>query len=70
MRRAWRGLLLAVAMPAMAGAGELQDDLRTRRARVMEALGPESILVHWSAPTRVYSRDVDYEYRQDSDLCT
>ena len=22
----------------------------------------------WSAPARVYSRDVDYEYRQDSDL--
>jgi Xaa-Pro aminopeptidase len=34
----------------------------------MEALGPESVLVHWSAPARVYSRDVDYEYRQDSDL--
>jgi Xaa-Pro aminopeptidase len=34
----------------------------------MEALGPESLFVHWSAPARVYSRDVDYEYRQDSDL--
>jgi len=22
----------------------------------------------WRAPERVYSRDVDYEYRQDSDL--
>src|SRR6185295_2802144 len=39
-----------------------------RRARVMEAIGPESVLVHWSAPTRVFSRDVDYEYRQDSDM--
>ena len=34
----------------------------------MEAIGPESVLVHWSAPARVYSRDVDYEYRQDSDM--
>jgi Xaa-Pro aminopeptidase len=68
MRRAWRALLLAVGVPALGGAGELQDDLRARRARVMEALGPESVLVHWSAPARVYSRDVDYEYRQDSDL--
>ncbi len=34
----------------------------------MEAIGPESVLVHWSAPTRVFSRDVDYEYRQDSDM--
>jgi Xaa-Pro aminopeptidase len=53
---------------ATAGAGELQDDLRARRARVMEALGPETVLLHWSAPVRPYSRDVDYEYRQDSDL--
>lgn len=66
MRRAWPALLLAAAVPA--GAGELQDDLRARRARVMEAIGPESLLVHWSAPARVYSRDVDYEYRQDSDM--
>src|SRR5512134_1451138 len=68
MRRAWRALLPALAVPALCGAGELQDDLRARRVRVMEALGPESVLVHGSAPARVYSRDVDYEYRQDSDL--
>ena len=55
-------------LPAAALAGELQDDLKARRARVMEALGPETVLVHWSAPTRVFSRDVDYEYRQDSDM--
>jgi Xaa-Pro aminopeptidase len=68
MKRAWRAVLLACAVPAVAGAGGLQDDLRGRRARVMEALGPDSVLVHWSAPVRIYSRDVDYEYRQDSDL--
>ena len=68
MGRVWRALLLAASVPAVAGAGELQDDLRARRGRVMEALGPESVLIHRSAPTRVYSRDVDYEYRQDSDL--
>jgi Xaa-Pro aminopeptidase len=68
MARVWRVLLLAFALPAVAGAGELQDDLRARRGRVMEALGPESLLIHRSAPARVYSRDVDYEYRQDSDL--
>ena len=34
----------------------------------MERLGSESMLILWSAPTRVYSRDVDYEYRQDSNL--
>jgi Xaa-Pro aminopeptidase len=68
MGRVWRTLLLSAAVPMFAGAGELQDDLRARRARVMEALGPESVLVHWSAPTRVFSRDVDYQYRQDSDM--
>lgn len=34
----------------------------------MEKIGPESMLVLFSAPARVYSSDVDYEYRQDSDL--
>jgi Xaa-Pro aminopeptidase len=67
MRRLVRVVALAL-WPAAAAAGELQDDLRARRARVMEALGPEAILLHWSAPSRVFSRDVDYEYRQDSDM--
>ena len=67
MRRVVRAMTLAL-VPAAALAGELQDDLKARRARVMEAIGPESVLVHWSAPTRVFSRDVDYEYRQDSDM--
>ena len=34
----------------------------------MEKLGGGSMAILWSAPARVYSRDVDYEYRQDSDL--
>ena len=34
----------------------------------MEKLGPDSVAVFWSAPPRVYSNDVDYEYRQDSNL--
>jgi Xaa-Pro aminopeptidase len=69
MKRVVRAVPLALALvPATALAGELQDDLRARRARVMDAIGPESVLVHWSAPFRVFSRDVDYEYRQDSDM--
>ena len=55
-------------MPLAAGAGPLQDDLKARRAKVMERLGPETIAIFWSAPTRVYSADVDYEYRQESNL--
>lgn len=49
-------------------AGPLQDDLTARRARAMEQLGPDTLAIFWSAPTRVYSLDVDYEYRQDSNL--
>ncbi len=58
--------VLTCTTPAM--AGPLQDDLAARRARLMERLGPDTVAIVWSAPSRVYSRDVDYEYRQDSNL--
>src|SRR5262245_29424383 len=51
-----------------ADAAALREDLKARRARLMTALGDKAIAILWSAPARVYSRDVDYEYRQDSDL--
>jgi len=54
---------------AQAGrASELSDDLSARRARLMEQLGPETMLILWSAPVQRYSLDIDYEYRQDSNL--
>jgi Xaa-Pro aminopeptidase len=59
-------LLAAIASPAV--AGELQDDLAARRAAIMRQLAPEDILVLWSAPERVYSQDVSYEFRQDSNF--
>jgi len=34
----------------------------------MERLGPDAVAILWSAPSRVYSNDVNYEYRQDSNL--
>src|SRR5690349_18673760 len=46
----------------------LREDLKARRTRLMQKLGAGSMAILWSAPARVYSRDVDYEYRQDSDL--
>jgi Xaa-Pro aminopeptidase len=62
--------LLAVALltPLSTAAGPLQDDLLARRARAMERLGADTLAILWSAPTRVYSGDVDYEYRQESNL--
>jgi Xaa-Pro aminopeptidase len=58
------GLLAAVPVHA----GPLQDELKARRGRVLDRLGPDAMAIFWSAPTRVYSGDVDYEYRQDSNL--
>ena len=49
-------------------ASELSDDLAARRARLIERLGSDSMLIVLSAPTRSYSLDIDYEYRQDSNL--
>jgi Xaa-Pro aminopeptidase len=60
-------VLLTWCLP-LATAGPLQDDLKSRRARLLEQLTPQSLAIVWSAPTRVYSLDVDYEYRQDSNL--
>jgi Xaa-Pro aminopeptidase len=34
----------------------------------MERVGPDAIAIFWSAPTRVYSADVEYEFRQDSNF--
>lgn len=62
------GVLVLILAAAAAQASELSDDLKARRARVLEQLGPEALLVLWSAPIQRYSLDVDYEYRQDSNL--
>jgi Xaa-Pro aminopeptidase len=59
-------VVIALAVPAV--AQQFQDDLKARRARVMERLGPDSILILFSASEKVYSQDVNYEFRQDSNL--
>jgi Xaa-Pro aminopeptidase len=45
-----------------------QDDLRERRAHLMEFLDPDGMAIVFSAPRRTYSRDIEYRYRQDSNL--
>jgi Xaa-Pro aminopeptidase len=47
---------------------ERHAELRSRRERVMEKLGPNSLLVLFSAEPRVYTNDVDYEFRQENNL--
>jgi Xaa-Pro aminopeptidase len=67
--RTMLGLLVVLLLaPGGLRASDFSDDLAARRARLMERLGPDTMLVLLSAPTRVYSGDVDYEYRQDSNL--
>ena len=62
-------IVLTLAMVvAPASAGELQDDLKLRRSKLLAQLGADTLLVLFSPPPRVYSHDVDYEYRQDSTL--
>jgi Xaa-Pro aminopeptidase len=61
-------LLWIPTAAAAAATGSLQDDVKARRARVAERLGPDGMAIFWSAPPRVFSADVDYEYRQDSNL--
>ena len=60
--------VLLFLVPLTALAGPLQDDLKARRARAMERLGPDAVAIFWSAPERVFSTDVNYEFRQDSNL--
>jgi Xaa-Pro aminopeptidase len=60
--------LSVLVATAAAHASDFSDDLSARRARAMERLGPDAMLILWSAPIARYSNDVDYPYRQDSNL--
>src|ERR1043165_7271292 len=51
---------LSGQIPPYGGADALRADLAQRRAKAMAALGPESVLIAWSASPKVYSTDVDY----------
>lgn len=61
------GVRIAPPEPVWDDAARLAE-LARRRARVAEALGQNSILVLFSAEPRVYTGDVDYEFRQENNL--
>ena len=54
MKRMLLAVVVALSVAAPAAAGEFQDDLKARRARVIAQLSPESMLILWSAPVKVY----------------
>ncbi|MBK5254571.1 MAG: aminopeptidase P N-terminal domain-containing protein [Vicinamibacteria bacterium] len=68
LRRLILASLFLAGVPGLVQAGEYQDDLKARRARAMAELDPGTAMVLWSADAKLYSRDVNYEYRQDSNL--
>src|SRR3954470_24880731 len=43
-------------------------ELVQRRERVAQSIGPQSMLILFSAEPRVYANDVDYQYRQENNL--
>lgn len=53
--------------PVFDEAARLQE-LASRRARVMELMGQASVLALFGGEPRVYTNDVDYEFRQENNL--
>ena len=47
---------------------ERLTELGQRRARVTQTIGPNSLLILFSTEPRVYTNDVDYQYRQENNL--
>src|ERR1043166_3709482 len=43
-------------------------ELKHRRDRVGQSIGPQSFLILFSTEPRVYTNDVDYPYRQENNL--
>jgi hypothetical protein len=43
-------------------------ELAQRRERVAQSVGPQSMMILFSAEPRVYANDVDYIYRQENNL--
>ncbi|HYN84089.1 MAG TPA: Xaa-Pro aminopeptidase [Pyrinomonadaceae bacterium] len=60
---------LRVAPPApVITDAERHAELSARRERVRREVGPKSVLVMLGAEPRLYTGDVDYEYRQENNL--
>src|SRR6266851_3250021 len=54
--------------PPLFDEKERLSELAQRRARVARAIGPSSLLILFSTEPRVYTNDVDYQYRQENNL--
>ncbi len=61
------GIRITPPSPVVNEAARLAE-LSARRSRVAQRVGPDGILILFSAEPRVYTNDVDYEYRQENNL--
>lgn len=62
------GGLVRAASPEETEREALRQEVTRRRTALMEKLGPNALCILFSAETKNYERDVDYLYRQDSNL--
>ena len=61
--------VIRIAPPAPVFGEEARlTELVGRRARVSQSIGEKGILILFSTEPRVYTNDVDYEYRQENNL--
>ena len=64
-----KGSVIRMAPPAPVFPEDARlTELTSRRARVAQAIGEKGILILFSTEPRVYTNDVDYEYRQENNL--
>jgi Xaa-Pro aminopeptidase len=66
-RRVASNIRLAPPAPVFDEKERLAE-LAQRRARVAQLIGPKSLLILFSTEPRVYTNDVDYQYRQENNL--
>src|SRR5467141_3171694 len=60
---------IRITPPAPIFADEKRlDELAARRRHVADTIGPKAILVRFSAEPRVYTNDVDYQFRQENNF--
>lgn len=59
--------VIRVAPPApVFDDAERRAELSARRSRVAESIGPNGVLILFSAEPRIYTNDVDFEFRQEN----
>lgn len=66
-KRVPTGVRITPAAPVFDNKERLAE-LAARRSRVAQAIGSKSLLVMFSTEPRVYTNDVNYQYRQENNL--